>query len=272
MARDRGYAIIRVLSTTFSDEVLAMLPAACKDLQFAASIQHTGDVDATVASIRALGGGPHNGLFEIIGLTCGCESGVELADAVSARYGKPFKTNGEELMHHRRDKYLMGEKVRDAGLRAAKQVETDTWEELKAFAEDIFGKEEDGGMENIQLVVKPLRSAGTENVAFVSSLEEAKIAFNVILGDQNLFGETNDKVLVQEFLSGKEYVVDCVSKDGMHKCVAIWVYDKVRWRREGGREGGRESYAFVFVFNSHWYRLRFVTTPTFFASSVNVAT
>lgn len=226
MARDRGYAIIRVLSTTFSDEVLAMLPAACKDLQFAASIQHTGDVDATVASIRALGGGPHNGLFEIIGLTCGCESGVELADAVSARYGKPFKTNGEELMHHRRDKYLMGEKVRDAGLRAAKQVETDTWEELKAFAEDIFGKEEDGGMENIQLVVKPLRSAGTENVAFVSSLEEAKIAFNVILGDQNLFGETNDKVLVQEFLSGKEYVVDCVSKDGMHKCVAIWVYDK----------------------------------------------
>jgi len=240
MARDRGYAVIRVLSTTFSDEVLAMLPAACKDLQFAASIQHTGDVDATLASIRALGGGPHNGLFEIIGLTCGCESGVELADAISARYGKPLKTNGEELKHHRRDKYLMGERVREAGLKAAQQVETNEWEGIKAFAEGIYGKEEDGGMEKMQLVLKPVRSAGTENVFFVSSLLEAKRAFDTILGDQNLFGETNDKVLVQEFLSGKEYVVDCVSKDGVHKCVAIWVYDKVRGRDEGS-EGGREG-------------------------------
>jgi len=33
-------------------------------------------------------------------------------------------------------------------------------------------------------------------------------------------------VLCQEFLKGKEYVVDHVSKDGIHKTVMIWVYDK----------------------------------------------
>merc|ERR1711920_680015 len=33
-------------------------------------------------------------------------------------------------------------------------------------------------------------------------------------------------VLCQEFLKGKEYVIDCVSRDGVHKCVMVWVYDK----------------------------------------------
>lgn len=33
-------------------------------------------------------------------------------------------------------------------------------------------------------------------------------------------------VLCQEFLRGKEYVVDHVSRDGEHKAVMIWVYDK----------------------------------------------
>lgn len=33
-------------------------------------------------------------------------------------------------------------------------------------------------------------------------------------------------VLCQEFLRGKEYVVDHVSRDGIHKTVMVWVYDK----------------------------------------------
>ena len=33
-------------------------------------------------------------------------------------------------------------------------------------------------------------------------------------------------VLCQEFLRGKEYVVDHVSRDGVHKVVMVWVYDK----------------------------------------------
>ena len=37
--------------------------------------------------------------------------GVELSDIISSRLGKKgLQTNGEELSHHRRDKYLMGER------------------------------------------------------------------------------------------------------------------------------------------------------------------
>merc|ERR1711941_1071 len=33
-------------------------------------------------------------------------------------------------------------------------------------------------------------------------------------------------VLCQEFLKGTEYVVDHVSRDGVHKTMMVWVYDK----------------------------------------------
>ena len=45
-------------------------------------------------------------------------------------------------------------------------------------------------------------------------------------GSTNVFGHLNTSVLVQEFLSGKEYVVDSVSVEGIHKTVSIWEYDK----------------------------------------------
>ena len=32
--------------------------------------------------------------------------------------------------------------------------------------------------------------------------------------------------MVQEYLQGKEYVVDTVSLNGVHKCAALWEYDR----------------------------------------------
>merc|ERR1719373_694776 len=43
---------------------------------------------------------------------------------------------------------------------------------------------------------------------------------------QRKVGAQDAAVLVQEFLKGQEYVVDHVSRDGVHKCVMVWVYDK----------------------------------------------
>lgn len=39
-------------------------------------------------------------------------------------------------------------------------------------------------------------------------------------------GLENKATLIQEYLSGIEYVVDTVSRDGVHKVVAVWQYDK----------------------------------------------
>ena len=51
-------------------------------------------------------------------------------------------------------------------------------------------------------------------------------AFHAINGHANGLGHTNHGALCQEFLSGTEFVIDGVSRDGVYKVTAIWEYDK----------------------------------------------
>ena len=51
-------------------------------------------------------------------------------------------------------------------------------------------------------------------------------AFGNIIGKVNGLGLVNKSVLVQEYLEGQEYVIDMVSRDGVHKVVGIWLYDR----------------------------------------------
>ena len=78
-------------------------------------------------------------------------------------------------------------------------MEAREWAEVERFAWELYGGPE-GAAARLKLVLKPCRSAGTDNVFFVASLAEARRAFDVILGDANIFGERNEAVLVQEFL------------------------------------------------------------------------
>ena len=74
--------------------------------------------------------------------------------------------------------------------------------------------------------MKPNQSAGSDDVFLCGSIGEVKRGFDKINGAINGLGVVNEGVLIQEFLSGKEYVVDSVSRDGKHKVTAIWEYDK----------------------------------------------
>ena len=42
----------------------------------------------------------------------------------------------------------------------------------------------------------------------------------------NGLGGVNEGALVMEYLDGTEYVVDSVSRDGVHRIISIWEYDK----------------------------------------------
>jgi biotin carboxylase len=136
---------------------------------------------------------------------------------LSSRMGLP--TNGEELTEARRNKFVMGETVRAAGVRAVKQKLATTMADIDAFLADHKP-------DPFMCVVKPVESAGTDDVYLCSSPDEARKAFRAIYGKKNGIGLINDAVLIQEFLRGKEYVVDSVSLNGVHKVVAVWQYDK----------------------------------------------
>lgn len=104
-----------------------------------------------------------------------------------------------------------------------KQARCTNIEEMTSFLETL---RRPGTGADLKCVVKPVQSAGTDDVFLCQSMDEAIIAFEKIYGTVNGIGLHNDCVLVQEFLVGKEYVVDKVSRDGVHKLVAIWEYDK----------------------------------------------
>ena len=75
-------------------------------------------------------------------------------------------------------------------------------------------------------MLKPTDSAGSDGVKLCHSMEEAREHFHHLLTVEAVNGGYNTQVLCPEFLRGKEYVVDHVSRDGVHKTMAVWVYDK----------------------------------------------
>jgi hypothetical protein len=113
----------------------------------------------------------------------------------------------------------MGETIRAAGIRAVKQLKASTWAEIAAFLEDWKPSP-------FKVIVKPMDSAGSDDVTLCLSLDDVKAAFGNIIGKVNGLGLVNSSLLVQEFLEGQEYVVDMVSRDGVHKVAALWAYDR----------------------------------------------
>jgi biotin carboxylase len=80
--------------------------------------------------------------------------------------------------------------------------------------------------EHYPVVLKPTDSAGSDGVKLCHNIEEAKEHFHHLFEVEAVNGGYNTEVLCQEFLRGKEYVVDQVSRDGVHKTMMVWVYDK----------------------------------------------
>lgn len=145
----------------------------------------------------------------------GSESGVLLADALGARLGTPGNQPANAAA--RRDKALMGEVVAAAGLATPRGKEFDN------AAEAVAWYTAGGGG---SAVVKPLNSAGTDNVWFCADADAVEAACRRILGSSTVYGEPNRRFLVQEEIRGTEYYVNSVSHDGVHRAAEIWRYSK----------------------------------------------
>ena len=145
----------------------------------------------------------------------GSEPGVNLADLINHKLGLSY-SNPLSSTLARRDKYEMQEKVRAAGLDSIRQMKTSNVEEAIAWAKKH---------NQWPIVVKPINSAATEGVFFPKNEEEIRAAFAQV-GKVNGLGYVNHELLVQEFLSGIEYVVNTVSLDLNIKLTDIWEYTK----------------------------------------------
>ncbi|WDZ83714.1 ATP-grasp domain-containing protein [Micromonospora cathayae] len=202
-----GVPVVAVLSAPQPPEVYA---ASYRPHDFAETVVVTGDTGPAVTRLRELR--PRCVLP-------GTESGVEVADAI-APLVVPERANVPGLAAARRHKGEMAAAVRRAGLPVPAQLCTADPDEVARWlvASGLTGRD---------LVIKPPKSAGTDGVTRVRAGGDWRAAFFGLLGTRNQLGIPNDRVLVQEYVSGDEYVVDTFSHDGRHTVADVCRYRKI---------------------------------------------
>ncbi|BBX76168.1 ATP-grasp domain-containing protein [Mycobacterium shinjukuense] len=197
-----GYLPIRVQSTPETPRLYRNCP---DPFRYTFEFIHRGSVAETVNAILP---------FHPVAVIAGCDHGVELADALSEALhpltGAP--TNGTALSAARRDKYLMIERIKECGLRGARQITVHSEDQLWEWHTRL------GGM----AILKPLRSAANDGVSWCRTPEDSIRAFRRLNGRTNVVNLPNDGVVAQEYLIGAEYLVNTVSREGLHHVCDIW--------------------------------------------------
>jgi biotin carboxylase len=204
----RGYELIALWTSGFSEDMKTHVPQSCGTMTYLAEVTEAASLGGTADAVKAAANGK-----VFAACLAGGEAGVDLADALSEFLG--LRTNGT-VVPNRRDKKIQQELIRKIGLRSVRQAGGDKFEQVESFL----------NIETFPVVLKPNESAGSDGVKLCLTFQEAKDHFHVLMKSQMVNGGGCPSVLCQEFLQGKEYVVDHVSRDGIHKTMMVWVYDK----------------------------------------------
>jgi phosphoribosylamine-glycine ligase len=207
MAR-RGYLLVALWTLGFSEEMKTHIPASCGKMDYFAEITQQSTLEETEKVLREVVKG-----HDIAACLAGGEAGVDFADEFSEHLG--VLSNGTSIPN-RRDKKLQQELIKKIGLRSVRQAGSDKFEDVEHFLKT----------EPFPVVLKPVESAGSDGVKLCYTFDEAKEHFETLMESQMVNGGGCPAVLCQEFLKGKEYVIDHVSRDGVHKTMMVWVYDK----------------------------------------------
>lgn len=152
-------------------------------------------------------------------IIAGMESGVSYADELAAKIGTSY-SNGIHLSEARRNKYLMGETIREKSIDAVRQT-------LASSSQQALKWIEDSSL-SYPVFVKPVKAGGTFGVRKCFNSQDVEKAFNEVVGKKDLYNNiTDDRLLVQEFLEGPEYAVNIVGRDGKYVVTDIWQYTKI---------------------------------------------
>jgi biotin carboxylase len=205
--RDAGVPVVAVVTAPRPPDVYA---ASYRPEDFDEIIVAPNDMPAAIARLRALR--PRCVL-------AGCESGVELTD-VLAPLVVPSVANVPEIASARRDKGAMAAAVKRAGLPIIEQICTGDAAEVEAWIERA-------GLLGRDLVIKPPKSASTDGVTRVARGQGWRKVFAAMIGNRNRLGLVNDRLVVQEYCRGTEYVIDTASFAGRHTVSDICRYHKI---------------------------------------------
>ena len=145
----------------------------------------------------------------------GADTGLELSLKLSSDL--KLKSNPFSIFWNLRDKFIMQEILKNAGLRYVKSCIIRSEEE----AVDLYRKE----FRN-KVVIKPTQSAASKNVFVCSSETEVKNAFRINEQFIKQRNKKEEKIIMQEYIDGQEYAVDTISCEGRHAALFGMKYKK----------------------------------------------
>ncbi len=205
-AKKRGFDVVHLLS---DDNMEPHLRDSIRLNDFSEDRQlvYRGDLEQTARELSA---------FKPVGVIIGGETGVLVGDMVSERLG--LMTNGTTLSEARRNKYLMWETARAAGVEIAAQFVSRNINSALAKAPSL----------GFPVVLKPLDGAAGIGLHIEHDADGITHAFNEIRALVNpITNRPIVDVLFQEYLDGPEYVVDTMSSNGKTYVTAVSRYTKV---------------------------------------------
>lgn len=206
--RKAGLSPVAIIDSRMSG--IGVLTAFRSD-DYDAVIDHDGDTGSTIARLRALG--------PTVGVVPGTDRVEELCGHIAAVL-TPDRVNVLDLAGARHDKYLSHLAVAAHGLPILRQA-------CSADADAIAAWLDRAGLADHDLVVKPATSAGTDGVGFAPRGRGWRELHAGLLGKVNRYGAINERVLVQEYVTGVEFAIDTVSYAGHHSVTDLLRYRKV---------------------------------------------
>lgn len=201
----RGRASVHVQS---QPEIPSIFAASFDLSDYVNNLIHEGDLGTTLSELKR---------YDVEHVIAGSEPGVELADYLSESLN--LLTNGTHLSKARRDKFEMLDVLRARGVRTVEYVKASRPSQVVEWAE---------ARRLPKVVLKPINSAGSDNVHVCGSESEIHTAFAQIVGRVNKLGYVNKEVLAEEHLEGVEHVVNTVSRDKSHYVAEMWRCEKRR--------------------------------------------
>ena len=211
LLKQRGIPMVHVRSSTVTDD--ATLADMVNDTlermhsDYAALLDQEDSLDELTSRLAQYA--PH-------AVLAGCETGVELGDRLARSLRLPG--NNPDTSRVRRDKHAMHQALARAGLRSLSSRMTSSLEDLVEWIESTAG---------LPVVLKPAMSAGADGIHVCKTLDEARAAFQHLIGTKDIFGSRLNRVLAQEFAPGEEMVVNTVSCRGRHRISDLWRYRKM---------------------------------------------